>query len=179
MNGRCLTLLVLAMFAAACDSSVKGGDSGGGDSGGGDTTTPDLFACNVEIDCVLDYGHLGETVTDEALRCGGKLAASGEPGVMKTMSTPGPYPQTIETLYVVHGDGTVTVQTRSKCATDDACDGQSTSEWGRNALERCAISFDPATIEGCDDPQGKCEWYPKTSDCAPVEDAWTCADLAL
>src|SRR5262245_36101776 len=111
MNDRYMPLVILAMFATACGSSA---DAGNGDAGNGDAAPPDLFACNAEVDCVINYGHLGETVTDEAERCGGELAASGEPGVMKTMSTPGPYPQTIETLYVVHGQGTVTVQTRSK-----------------------------------------------------------------
>lgn len=169
MNGRYFSLLVFAMFAAACGSSDEGED----------VAKPDLFACNVKVDCVIDYGHLGESVTDEARRCGGKLAASGEPGVMKSLSTPGPYPQTIETLHVLHGDGTVTVQTRSKCATDDDCAGQSTSEWGNDALERCAISFDPASIEGCDEPDGACDWLPQFGDCAPVSAAWTCADLGL
>ena len=166
MNSRCLTLVVLATFAAACDSSEE-------------TATPDLFACNVEVDCVIELGHMGGTATDPARRCGGKLAASGEPGVMKTVGTPGPYPQIVETLYVVHGDGTATIQTRSKCATDNDCAGQSTSEWGRKALELCKISFDPAKIEGCDQPEGACDWAPKFSDCAPVNAAWTCADLKL
>jgi hypothetical protein len=117
MNSRYLMLLVFTISTAACDPTVEGG----GDTGGGGKAPPDLFACNLEVDCFLDYGHLGETITEEAVRCGGQLIASGEAGVEKTSSTPGPWPTTTESLYVVHGNGTLTMQTRSKCATDDGC----------------------------------------------------------
>jgi hypothetical protein len=175
MNSRYLMLLVFTISTAACDPTVEGG----GDTGGGGKAPPDLFACNLEVDCFLDYGHLGETITEEAVRCGGQLIASGEAGVEKTSSTPGPWPTTAESLYVVHGNGTLTMQTRSKCATDDGCAGQNTSQWGLTALQFCNVYFEPAKIEGCGDPQGICEWYPSGTDCVTVSDTWTCADLAL
>jgi hypothetical protein len=179
MNGPCQMLLVLAMFTAACGSSVEGVEGVDGVDGV-DAAPPDLFACGVEVDCVIDYGHLGETVTAEALRCSGELVVSGEPGVIKTMSSPGPYAMEVETLYVVHGDGTATFQTRILCENDGGCGGLAASEeWQPEALELCAVSFDPAKIEGCDEPEGVCEWHPKVIDCAPADDAWTCADLAL
>ena len=168
-----LALFFLSLSFTACSSTVDEDGGGSGDSG----ETLDLFACNVSVDCVQNAGHLGEGQTDEAMRCGGELAASGEAGAVLSMSQPGPYPTEDEWLVVIGADGTAYRQLRSRCSVEGACEDQNTTAWRRSALERCTIDLDPEQIAGCGTPDGTCAWYGQTKDCAPVADDWTCDEL--
>lgn len=170
MKIKALALFVLSLSFAAC-SSTDGGESV--DPG----ETLDLFACNVPVDCVQNAGHLGEGSTEEAIRCGGELAASGEAGAVLSTSQPGPYPTEDESLVVIGADGTAYHQLRSRCAAEGQCADQNTTAWRRSALERCTIDVDPEQIAGCGTTDGTCAWFGQTKDCAPVADDWTCADL--
>jgi hypothetical protein len=168
-----LALFVLSLSFAACSSAVDEDGGGSGDPG----ETLDLFACNVSVDCVQNVGHLGEGETNEAFRCGGELAASGEAGAVLSMSQPGPYPTEDEYLVVIGADGTAYQQLRARCMVEGACEGQNTTAWRRTALERCTIDVDPEQIAGCGTTDGTCAWYGQTKDCAPVADDWTCGEL--
>jgi len=161
-----LALFVLSLSFAACSSTS--GDPG---------ETLDLFACEVSFDCVQNLGHLGEGHTEEALRCGGELAASGEAGAVLSTSQPGPYWTLDERLVVIGADRTAYQQLRSRCAVEGECEDQNTTAWRRSALERCTIDIDPEQIAGCGTTDGSCDWYGQTKDCAPVADDWTCDDL--
>ncbi|HZO12200.1 MAG TPA: hypothetical protein VFB62_03050 [Polyangiaceae bacterium] len=168
-----------ASGGATSAGSSTGGSSAGGSSvggSGGGTVTTDMFACNVAYDCIQDIGHLGP-VPPEALRCGGELVTSGEPGAVLVTSQPGPYPTFIETLVVLLGDGKLYQQMRSRCANDTDCEGQNTSEWKLFPLELCDVEVDPADIAGCGDPNGTCEWLAYGANCTPAPRAWTCQDL--
>ena len=168
-----LALFVLSLSFAACSSTVDDDEGRSGDPG----ETLDLFACNVSVDCVQDVGHLGEGQTDEATRCGGELAASGEAGAVLSKSQPGPYPTEDEHLVVIGADGTAYHQLRSRCAVEGECADQNTTAWRRTALERCTIDVDPEQIAGCGTPDGTCAWFGQTKGCAPVAADWTCDDL--
>lgn len=168
-----IALFVLSLSFAACSSTVDEDGEGTVDPG----EALDLFACNVSVDCVQNVGHLGEGQTDEAIRCGGELAASGEAGALLSTSQPGPYPTEDEYLVVIGADGTVYRQLRSRCSVEGACEDQNTTAWRRSALERCTIDVDPEQIAGCSTADGTCAWYGQAKDCASVADAWTCADL--
>jgi hypothetical protein len=168
-----LALFVLSLSFAACSSTADENEGGSGDPG----ETLDLFACSVSVDCVQNVGHLGEGQTDEAIRCGGELAASGEAGALLSTSQPGPYPTEDELLVVIGADGTVYRQLRSRCSVEGACENQNTTAWRRSALERCTIDVDPEQIAGCGTTDGTCAWYGQTKDCAPVADDWTCDAL--
>jgi hypothetical protein len=170
-----LALFVLSLSFAACSSAVDEDGGGSGDPG----ETLDLFACNVSVDCVLNVGHLGlgEGEGNEAFRCGGELAASGEAGAVLTMSQPGPDPTEDEYLVVIGADGTAYHQLRARCMVEGACYFQNTTAWRRTALERCTIDVDPEQIAGCGTTDGTCDWYGSTKDCAPVADDWTCGEL--
>jgi hypothetical protein len=136
-----------------------------------------MFACGVPHDCVQNHGHLGRGLTEEALRCGGELVTSGEPGAVLVTSQPGPYPTSIERLVVLRGDGLMYQQTRSRCATDTDCGGQNTTAWKLGPLEICNVAVDPSVITGCSEPNGTCEWLASGVNCSPVADDWTCAEL--
>lgn len=171
-----LALFVLSLSFAACSSNVDEVDEDG-QGPGNPGETLDLFACNVSVDCVQDVGHLGEGQTDEAIRCGGELAASGEAGALLITSQPGPYPTEDESLVVIGADGTAYRQYRSRCSVEGACEDQNTTAWRNAALERCTIDVDPDQIAGCGTTDGTCAWYGSTKDCAPVADNWTCDEL--
>src|SRR5262245_24625952 len=194
------TSALVAVLAMACGSTVEtiqdsntGGSTAGnaaggsGNASGGATTaaggsggaavTTDMFACGVPNDCVQNHGHLGRGITEEALRCGGELVASGEPGAVLSTSQPGPYPTSVETLVVLRGDGTLFQQTRTRCATDTDCGDQNTTAWKLMPLEVCDVEVDPADIAGCGEPNGMCEWLAYGVNCAPVSRDWTCAEL--
>jgi hypothetical protein len=202
-----LALLALPLILAACGSEASGGETDGaggggagassggdggsdGDAGSGGGVEPgatlDLFGCGVAPDCVQDFGHLGEGLTDEAQRCGGVLAAAGDGGALLSKSNPGPYPTQIESLVVFGSDGTAYDQTRSRCEADGACGNQNTAEWRRTELRLCVIDVDPARVAGCGGSggggggggsDGQCEWLGETKDCVPAAEDWTCADL--
>jgi hypothetical protein len=168
-----LALFVLSLSFAACSSTDDAGEGGSIDPG----EKLDLFACNVSVDCVQNAGHLGEGSTEEAIRCGGELAASGQAGAVLSTSQPGPYPTEDELLVVIGADGTAYRQLRARCSVEGACAEQNTTAWRRSALERCTIEVDPEQIAGCGTPDGTCAWFGQTKDCAPVAEDWTCADL--
>jgi hypothetical protein len=168
-----IALFILSLSFAACSSTVD--DDGGGSEDTGETL--DLFACNVPVDCVQNVGHLGEGQTEEATRCGGELAASGEAGAVLSMSQPGPYPTEDEWLVVIGADGTAYRQLRSRCSVEGACEDQNTTAWRRSGLERCTIDVDPELIAGCGTTDGTCAWFGQAKDCAPVADNWTCDEL--
>jgi hypothetical protein len=160
----------------------EGGEGGGGQGGGGDGGTiaigPSPFDCGLTPDCIQDAGHLGGVMPD-ALRCGGELIASGEPAVVLLTAQPGPYPTHQERLNVLLGDGTTIVHWRARCETDDACAGQTTSEWSYfGPAELCDVDVDPADISGCDQPDGACSWAGgSVANCATLDATWSCAQL--
>jgi hypothetical protein len=172
MTSRSPLLLLLSMSLAACSSTLDA-DEG---------SEHDLFACEIQVDCVQDSGHLGETLTEEAVRCGGELAASGEPGALLSASQPGPNPTQIQSLVVLLGDGTAYKQSRSRCAAQaegQSCgidEDENVTEWERTALERCTITVAPEDIAGCG-TDGTCAWFGQTADCAVVDADWTCGAL--
>jgi hypothetical protein len=168
-----LALFILSLSLAACSSTPDEDGEGSGVPG----EALDLFACNVPVDCVNNVGHLGEGQTEEAFRCGGELAASGEAGALLSKSQPGPYPTEDEYLIVVGADGTVYRQFRARCSVEGECADQNTTAWRREALERCTIEVNPDHIAGCGTTDGTCTWFGEAKDCAPVADTWTCADL--
>jgi hypothetical protein len=166
----------VAAMALACGSSIDAGQPKQGGGGGGTTVTPNLYACGVAHDCLLDAGHLGP-ISTEGLRCGGKVAASGKKGALKITSQPGPYPTEVENLAVLLGDGTLLHQSRSRCGSDTGCAGQNTTAWKLTALERCKVDVAPAAIAGCSTPNGTCEYGGAAKDCKPVAEGWTCSSL--
>jgi hypothetical protein len=171
MRIKTLAFFVLSLSFAAC----SGGESG--EPG----ETLDLFACNVSVDCVQNVGHLGEGQTeeasDEAYRCGGELAVSGEAGAVLVTSQPGPNPTEDAWLVVVGADGTAYHQLRSRCMVEGQCEEQNTTAWRRTVLERCTIDVDPEQVAGCGTTDGTCSWFGETKDCAPVADDWTCDEI--
>lgn len=183
MTPRTIAILLVSLALAACSSEADGGAGGGGggdgEGGGGGEPGPtlDLFACGIVPDCVQDSGHLGEALTEEAVRCGGELAVAGEGGALLGLNQPGPYPTEIESLVVFGPDGAAYDQIRSRCAVEDGCEEQNTTAWRRTELRRCVIDVDPAAVEGCGTEEGPCAWYGQTKDCTVVEADWTCADL--
>lgn len=192
MNHRALAILFVSVALAACSSDADRGSGGGGGGtdvdlaeggggAGGGAIDPgaslDLFACGVEPECVQDVGHLGETLRDEDVRCGGELVTSDEGGALLWMSQPGPYATEIEVLVVFAADGTAHQQSRSRCAVEDGCSDQNTTAWSRGPIQRCVVEVDPATVEGCGTEDGSCAWYGQTRDCVDVDEDWTCADL--
>ena len=168
-----IAFFVLSLSFTACSSTIDDDGGGAGDPG----ETLDLFACNASVDCVQNAGHHGEAQTEEASRCGGELAASGEAGALLGTVQPGPYPTQEERLIVFGADGTAYRQLRSRCSVEGACGDQNTTAWRRSALERCTIDVDPEQIAGCGTTDGTCVWYGQAKDCAPVADDWTCGDL--
>lgn len=179
-----LTALVgAAALAIACGTTVEtsqdeAASAGGGGGGPGPNPGPDLFACPTPYEhCSLDYGHLGESLTDEAVRCVGQLLATGEPGAVFGTSQPGPYPMESEFRSVLLGNGKVLQQNRWRCMTEDGCADQATTQWTLSPLELCDVQVDPEAIAGCGDPDGTCEWSGYAVNCVPAVESWTCEEL--
>jgi hypothetical protein len=168
MISRIASLAAVAALAMAC-STVDSEDED-------EESRVDMFACGVSYDCIQDVGHLGP-IPEEAVRCGGELVASGDPGAVLMTSQPGPYPTEFERLVVVLGNGKALQQSRTRCAVEGGCGQQSTTQWSLSPLEICDVQVAPEAIAGCGDPNGTCEWYAGGVNCAPAEETWTCAEL--
>lgn len=178
-----LSTMILALAVVAC-GQVDSGDTdetdgegaGGAGTGGGGQAKPDLFACELPVDCTMDVGHLGESVTPEMMKCQSDLALSGEHGVQRHLSNPGPYPTHTESLTVFLGDGTAIYQSRSRCASVGACGEQNTTEWQRSDLQRCdVVPVDVESPSQCGEGEEQCV-YPKLENCVVIGLDFTCDD---
>lgn len=195
------TTLLLAAGSFACSSSADidaqaaggggaggqagaaGGAGGGGQGGqGGQGGTPLndqlLFDCGLRYACVQDVGHLGPISEDE-LRCGGELIASGLPGAVLVTGNPGPLPTLWEDLTVVLGDGTAIKQSRARCITEGDCMGRWGPGWTYiGPPELCDVQVQPEDIAGCGQPEGICSWSGgSVSNCVPLSESWSCDEL--
>ena len=181
---------VLGLALVACGSQVDPGESDGADedgaggtgaAGGGggadELPKPDVFACGLPVDCTVDFGHLGESITPEALKCQSDLVRSGEPGVLLDRDSPGPYPIQFEGLTVFRGDGTAVRQYRRSCASNGGCGEGSTIAWQRSDLERCDVVVtehgDPSP---CGEDEEHCA-YALLMNCVVLGLELTCEDL--
>ncbi len=180
---RLVSTIILAAAVVACGPAVDADDAedtegegaaGSGAADGGEEPKPDLFACELPIDCTLDAGHLGESVTPEMMKCQSDLTLSGEPGVQRYLSVPGPYPTQIESLVVLRGDGTARTPSQSRCASEGACAEQNTTAWRRSVLEHCEVV--PAEVDEpsrCGEGEERCV-YPSLASCVVLGLDFTC-----
>jgi hypothetical protein len=185
LSGTSLLLTaILAVAAVACvqvdsDPGDEGGEGGCGAEGcEGEEPKPDLFACALPVDCTMDAGHLGETVTPEMMKCQSDLTLSGDHGVQRYVSVPGPYPTEVESLIVLRGDGTAIRQARSRCMVDGGCEQQNTTAWRLSELEDCdVVPFDVEDPEQCGEGEEECV-YPMLENCAVRGLDFACAEAA-
>ncbi|MCA9661893.1 MAG: hypothetical protein KC486_26370 [Myxococcales bacterium] len=152
--------------SSATDTAGDSGTTGDSDATGDSDTTGEsdastaggpafeLAACALPFDCSPLCEHIGvadcDTLNGEGPRCAAKLLVAGTPGVLEHYLQYYGQPE-VQTIYVMRGDGTAVLQTRTRDAQDLPWENPGTPMV-------CDVALSPELAQACEVDDFACQW---------------------